>query len=109
MENTKITPIHPQPIHRPTPTADTAQLIEMLVQMLADAKREQQPHYHAAPAQTAEPQPRPQSDQNAQSLLQALAGLAIVFCLTFGTLSTLILIWRGAQATAIDHQIHTLP
>ena len=109
MENTKITPIHPQPIHRPTPTADTAQLIEMLVQMLADAKHEQHTHYHTVPTPAAEPQPRPQSDQNAQSLLQALAGLAIVFCLTFGTVSTVILLWRGAQATTTDSQTHTLP
>ncbi len=103
MENHKLTRIHPQAIQpQPvTPSVNSALLLEAITRRLAEAQTENHIHYHSTPASS-------QSDQNAQALLQALAGLALVFCLTFGAMSTIILIWRGAQATVTDYRVHTI-
>jgi hypothetical protein len=103
VEHNKITPIQLQSIRpqSPTPSTSTALLMEAIARRLAEAKTENHLHVHQTPAQS-------QEHQNAIALLQALAGLAIIFCLTFGTLSTIILIWRGAQATTTDYQTHTI-
>ena len=109
MENNKITQIQPQSVQpiSTAPPPDVGVLLTAIAQKLAEAKTENHLHIHNAPQPTVPPQQGcPQDHQNAVVLLQALAGLAIIFCLTFGTLSTIILIWRGAQAT--DFSAHTL-
>jgi hypothetical protein len=103
VENNKITPIQPQTIQpQPSiPSVNSALLLEAIARRLAEAQTENHIHYHA----TSTPS---QDTQNVQALLQAVAGLSIIFCLTFGAMSTIILIWRGAQATRIDYQTHTI-
>ena len=108
MENHKITRIHPQAVQPTSPatSSDVGLLLAVIAQKLAEAKTENHLHIHNSPQPTVQPQQSwLQDHQNAVAMLQALAGLAIIFCLTFGTLSTIILIWRGAQATNVSTHI----
>ena len=106
MDN-KITPIQSQSVQPVSPATppDVGILLTAIAQKLAETRTENHLHIHNLPQPTVQPpQGWLQNHQNAVVLLQALAGLAIIFCLTFGTLSTIILIWRGAQATNFSTQ-----